>query len=55
MGRYKNRARKTAPKNIYLKTYSASFSQSTEHLTSALYPELLSGGVESQQLQQLMI
>ena len=55
MGRYKNWAHKTAPKNIYLKTYSASFSQSTEHLISALYSELLSGSVDSQQLQQLMI
>ena len=39
----------------YLKTCSASFSQSTESLISALHPELLSGGVENQQLQQHVI
>ena len=37
----------------YLKACSASFSQSTECLI--LYPELLSGHVEGQQLQWLMI
>ena len=37
---------------MYLKTCSASFSQNTEGLISALHPELLSGGIESQQLQQ---
>ena len=55
LGIYKNWAHKIAPKNIYLKTCSASFVQSTDHLISAVYPELLSGGVESQQLQQFMI
>ena len=39
----------------YLKTCSASFSQSTERLIPDLHPELLSGGVEVQQLQRLMI
>ena len=41
---------KSAPKNMYLKTCPANFSQSTGCLISALYPELLSGVVESQQL-----
>ena len=36
----------------YLKTCSARFSQSTDKLISALHPELLSGGVVGQQLQQ---
>ena len=44
-----------APENISLKTCSASFPQSTEGLISDLHPEVLSGGVESQQLQQHMI
>ena len=39
----------------YLKTCSASFHQSIECLIPALHPELLSGGVENQQLQQHMI
>ena len=38
--------------NICLKTCSASFPRV---LTPALHPELLSGGVESRQLQRLMI
>ena len=47
---------KLAPENRpnCLKTCPASFSQSTKHLISALHPELLSGGVENQQLQQHM-
>ena len=41
MREYKNWAYKVGS----WKYLSASFSQSTEHLTSALYPECLSGGV----------
>ena len=39
----------------YLKTCSASFSQSAGGLLAALHPELLSGDIEGQQLQQRMI
>ena len=39
----------------YLKTCSASFSQSTEWLISDLHSELLSGGIEGWQLQWLII
>ena len=46
---------KSSPENFYLKTFSASFSQSTECLIPDLHPELFSGVVEGQQLQQLMI
>ena len=42
---------KSSPENIYLKTYSASFSPSTECLIPDLHPELLPGGVEGQELQ----
>ena len=41
--------------NIYLRACSASFPQSTECLIADLHPELLSGDVEGQQLQWLMI
>ena len=37
--------------NIYQKTYSCQFFQSIEGLTPDLHPELLSEGVEGQQLQ----
>ena len=55
--RYKNWARKNQlPKISYcLKVCPVSFSQSTECLISAVHPELLSGGVESQQVQQHII
>ena len=46
---------KSSPENFYLKTFSASFSQSTECLVSDLHPEQFSGVVEGQQGQQLMI
>ena len=39
----------------YLKACSASFSQSTVCLLPDLHPELLSEGVEGQQLQWLII
>ena len=39
----------------YLKACSASFSQSTEYLIPDLHPKLLSGGVEGQRSQQLVI
>ena len=39
----------------HLKTYSASFSQSTEGLILDPHPEFLSGVVEGQQLQQLTV
>ena len=57
MRRYKNWARKNQlPKiSYYLKVCPVSFSQSTECLISAVHPELLSGDVESQQLQQYII
>ena len=48
-------AHKSALENICLKTCPARFSLGTECLISALRPELLSGGVENQQLQQHMI
>ena len=38
---------KSSPENIYLKTWSASFSQSTEGLLPDCHPELLSGGWRS--------
>ena len=41
--------------SINLKDGSASFSQSTEGLIPDLHPELLSGGVEVQQLQQHIV
>ena len=44
-----------SPENSYLKTCSASFSQSTQCLIPDLYPEVFSEGVEGQQLQQLVI
>jgi len=44
-----------SPENVYLKTCSASFSPSTECLISVLCPELLSRGLENQQLQQYML
>ena len=37
------------------KALSAIFSQTTEHLFSVLHPDLISGGAESQQLQQQMV
>ena len=46
---------KSSPEDGYPKTCSASFTQSSECLVSALHPELLSQSVESQQLQPLMI
>ena len=57
MRRYKKWAQKNQLLKIsnYLKTCSARFSRSTECLVSALHPELLSQGVEGQQLQQHMI
>ena len=55
MRRCTNWAHKIDPLNIYLKTCSASFSPSTECLIPVLYLELLSGGVEGQQLQQHVI
>ena len=39
----------------YLKSCSVSIFQSTECLIPDIHPEFLSGGVEGQQLQQLMI
>ena len=54
-------ARIGAYENLYLKisnnlkTRSISFSQSTECLISDLHPELLSAGVEGQQLAVVMI
>ena len=42
---------KSAPENICLKTCPASSSPEHRCLVSALHPELLSGGVEGQQLQ----
>ena len=41
---------KSAPENICLKTCPASSSPEHRCLVSALHPELLSGGVEGQQL-----
>ena len=46
---------KSVHKNIYLKTCSANFPQSTKCLISAFHPELLSGFVQNQQLQQHVI
>ena len=43
---------KTASENTYLKIVLPAFPPSIEHLSSALHPELLSGGGEAQQLQQ---
>ena len=43
------------PENIYLKPCPTSFSHSREGFVPALHPELLSGGAESQQLQQRII
>ena len=42
---------KSSPENVYLKAYSASFSQSTEYFPPDLHSELLSGCVEGQWLQ----
>ena len=42
---------KSPPESIYLKTCSTS----SERLIPGLHPELLSGGVESQWLQQLVM
>ena len=43
------------PENTYLKTCFTNFSQGTDCLTPNLHPELLSGCVEGQKLQQLVI
>lgn len=39
---------KFSAENMYPRTYSASFSQSTEGLVPDLHPEIIPGGVEGQ-------
>ena len=58
--RYKNWAYNTSfwkylSENTYLYSHFSNLPLSTEYLVSALHPELLSGGVENQQLEQHMI
>jgi len=48
-------SQKSPPENVNLKSCPAHFSQSTECLISDPHPELFSGGVDGQQLQQLII
>ena len=56
MKQSKNWAHKTgSSKYLTIYRFVLQFCQSTENLISVLHPELLSGGVENQQLQRHMI